>query len=144
MSWIQDSEVLLKEHNHTACSRLAGLRADIERVSLTSDRQRGSRKKRLSVAISTVNPAQEVVSDIFDSNNQIIEEVRTLIKQILVPAKEAGLISYDSTTDFTEYLEKLLNQFKQHQQLSPLISRAIASIGKYDVLRLLAEEIDLT
>lgn len=144
VSWIQTSEIILKQHNHTACSRLAGLRAEIERVTLLSDKQRRSRKNRLSAAISTVNPAQEVVSDIYDSNNQIVEEVRSLIKQILIPAKEAGLINYDVSTDFSDYLETLLNNFKQHQQLSPLLSRAIASIGKYDVLRLLAEEIDLS
>ena len=65
-----------------------------------------------------------------------------MIKQIMIPAKDAGMINYDKNNDFTAYLESLLAQFKSHEQLAPGINSAIASIGKYDVLKIIAEEIE--
>ena len=145
LNWLIKTENLLKQHDHATCAKLAGLRAEIIGLQYTpGSNRRNLKKQKLSVATSTIQPAQEIVSNLYDSKNEKIEEVRTLIRQIIIPAKEAGLINYNAKDDFTDYLESLLNQFKQHAQLSPLISRAIATIGKYDVLRLLAEEIDLT
>ena len=70
------------------------------------------------------------------------DTVRKLIKQILIPAKEAGLIRSENIVDFGLYLESLLQQFKQHPQLASSINNAIGLIGKFDVLRIMAEEIE--
>ena len=155
--WLKESEILLKTHNYTETSLLAGLRATIIKEKKNVDTaERNKRKNVIYQAVSTVDAAQQIL---FDINNKLVEKingVRTLIKQILIPAKEAGLIKTPKeegflknlftknkdNVDFTAYLETLLQQFKQNQQLAPSINNAIILIGKFDVLRIMAEEID--
>jgi hypothetical protein len=103
---------------------------------------RNKRKQIFSKAIQTINPAQDILFVLYKVLTEKIDVVRVLIRQILVPAKEVGFIKYDSSVDFTQYIESLLHQLKSHEQLKASINSAIASIGKIDVMRLLAEEIE--
>ena len=140
--WLKDSETLLKKYNYSETSLLAGLRANILKEQKSEERRK--RKQIISQALTTIDVAQNIL---FTLNKQLedkINTVRTLIRQILIPAKEAGLITQENITDFSQYLESLLQQFKQHQQLAPSINNAIALIGKFDVLRIIAEEIDFS
>ncbi|MDR2684135.1 MAG: hypothetical protein LBB53_01985 [Prevotellaceae bacterium] len=144
LQWLKDSENLLKTYNYSEMSLLAGLRANIIKEIKSVDSERNKRKRIVHQALSTVDEGQKVL---FDINKQLLEKVnnvRTLIRQILIPAKEAGLINKTEIVDFTQYLESLLQQFKKHQQLAPSINNAVAMIGKFDVLRIIADEIDFS
>ncbi len=140
--WLKESEELLKRFNYTECAELASFRSSILHENSIPDLGRTTKRKRtFSKALATFQPAQIVLLKIYKPLEEKIETVRNLIRQILVPAKEAGMIQYDPSVDFTQYLESLLRQFQAQEQLAPSINSAIASIGKYDVLRILAEEI---
>jgi len=141
--WLINLENLFKKYNYTEAAEIAGYRANILASTACEDGKRIKKRKVMNTAaMQTIQPVQQILSDISNRLEEKIEVVRTLINQILIPAKDAGMIKYDSKTDFSLYLESLLAQFKSHEQLAPGINSAIASIGKYDVLRILAEEIE--
>ncbi|MDR1345689.1 MAG: hypothetical protein LBK03_03180 [Bacteroidales bacterium] len=144
MEWLMESERLLKKYNYAEVSLLAGLRAEILKEEILCNAERRKKKLIVARALSTVDAAQKVLFNIFDRLNEKIESVRVLIRQIIVPAKEAGIIKPENIDDFTAYLEDLLQQFKNHKQLAPGINNAIVTVGKFDVLRILAEEIDFS
>lgn len=141
MQWLKISEDLLKKYNYNEASLLAGLRANILKEEKTVE-VRKKRKQIVSQALASIDSGQNVLFSINKNLSDKIDTVRTLIKQILIPAKEAGLISSENIADFGQYLESLLRQFKQHPQLASSINNAIGLIGKFDVLRIIAEEIE--
>jgi hypothetical protein len=143
MTWLKESEEMLKNFQYGESAQLAGLRATILSEFFPLQPTRNRRRQIFSKAIQTINPAQDVLYNLYKILTEKIEVVRVLLRQILVPAKEAGLIQYDPSTDFTLFIESVLQQLKSHDQLKPSINSAIASIGKIDVMRLLAEEIEL-
>ena len=53
--------------------------------------------------------------------------------------RNAGLVSLDGVTDMTETINTLLRQLSLNEQLSSGINGAIASIGKADVMRTIAQ-----
>jgi hypothetical protein len=143
LTWIRELEDLLKKYGYRETAEITGHRASILSNANRVDKQKRklSRKKRLA-ALATVQPIQQLLSDKCMELEDKIDAVRIMIKQILLPAKDAGMFTYDPKTDFSSYLESLLTQFKSHEQLAPGINNAIASIGKYDVLKIIAEEIE--
>jgi hypothetical protein len=142
--WLKNSEELLKKYNFNEVSLLSGLRASILQEEKSVEIVRKKRKIVIAKAIGTVDAAQNILYTISKQLNDKIETVRTLIRQILIPAKEAGIIKQEDCTNFTEYVEHLLQQFKQNTQLAPSINNAIGLIGRIDVLRIIAEELDFS
>ena len=143
IKWLKKNEDFCTQLNFVESAELAGLRSTILfEITETKENKNLKRKRIIAKALETINPAQSVLQHRFKLLNDKIEMVQNLIKQILVPAKDAGIIQYNSSIDFSGYLETLLLQFKKHEQLAPSINNAIALIGKYDVLRILAEEIE--
>ncbi len=144
MEWLEELEVIFKKYNYTQCAEIAGYRASIisPAIIVRSEKRSQKRKQQYHKALSSIQPVQQLLSDKSDELNNKIDHVRLLLRQILIPAKDAGMIIYDPPTDFTVFMESLLLQFKNHEQIAPGINNAIATIGKYDVLRLLAEEIE--
>lgn len=144
LHWLEELESIFEKYNFTQCAEIAGYRASIiSSYSLVTEKRTQKRKQINQSALSTIQPVQQILSDKSNELNEKINQVRTLIKQILIPAKDAGMINYDPKTDFTAFIETLLIQFKSHDQVRSSINSAIALIGKYDVMRILAEEIEL-
>lgn len=143
INWLEELEKIFKNYNYTQCAEIAGYRASVISFSLfnNGDKRSQKRKQQFQKAFSSVQPVQQLLSAKTDELNGKIDNVRILLRQILIPAKDAGITNYDTSTDFTEFMESLLIQFKKHDQIAPGINNAIAIIGKYDVLRILAEEI---
>ncbi len=143
MTFIKNLEDLLKKYGYRETAEISGYRAAIlNNMNSIDKKKRTSSKVKRQAALATVQPIQQLLSDKLNELEQKIETVRSMIKQIMIPAKDAGMINYDKNNDFTAYLESLLAQFKSHEQLAPGINSAIASIGKYDVLKIIAEEIE--
>ncbi|MBL4745543.1 MAG: hypothetical protein JKY08_04175 [Flavobacteriaceae bacterium] len=143
ITWLQDLEAVFKKYNFTECAEIAGYRAAVLASSQSFDVKRVKKRKlREQVALESVQPVQQILSDRSNLLLDKIEQVRTLVKQILIPAKDAGMIKYDSKMDDTLFMENLLIQFKAHEKVRPSINNAIALLGKYDVIRILTEEIE--
>ncbi len=141
--WLKATEELCQQFNLVECAELAGFRSAILHAASIHESSANTKRKRVfTKALETVQPAQALCADRFRKLDDKIETVRQLIRQILVPAKEAGCIQYDPMVDFTAYIEPLLQQFRKHEQLAASINGAIALVGRHDVILILAEEID--
>lgn len=143
INWLEDLEKILKKYKYSQCAAIAGYRSTIISKSMMVTIKRAERKKMtFNQAMSSIQPVQQILSDKSNELTEKIEQARILIRQIIIPAKDAGMINYDKNTDFTVFIESLITQFKTHDQVAPLINNTLASIGKYDVMRILAEEIE--
>lgn len=143
MSWLQELENIFQKYNFTQCAEIAGYRANIMSNYYQIGNRRIHKRKHLNqIGLSSVQPIQKILTDKSQELNDKIEQVRILIKQILIPAKDAGMIEYDHNKDINLFMESLLFQFKSHEQVRPLINNAIVLIGKYDVIRILIQEIE--
>ncbi len=141
--WLQATEALCQRYNLVESAELAAHRSLILHENSLSDASVNSKRKRIfSRALETIHPVQALCAERFRKLDEKVDTVRSLLRQILVPAKAAGCIRYDPAVDFGAYLESLLQQFRQHEQVSASINGAIALIGKQDVILILAEEID--
>ena len=96
-----------------------------------------------SKAASTVNEAQDILFSINAALRDNIDKVTTLVRQIMVPAKEAGIIQPPESQDITSYVENLLAQFKNHEQLKSSIYNAETLVGRFDLLRIIANELNM-
>jgi hypothetical protein len=141
--WLRETEEILKKYNFREASELAGLRAEILAASKFESNPRNRRKAQIQKALETVNVAQNIVGRRQGQLEEKIEHVRAVIKQITTIAKQAGYINFKQGDNFAFFLEKFIADMQQHSQLKPSINGAIATIGKYDTLRILAEEIEL-
>lgn len=143
LHWLKVTEELCQKYNLAECAELAGHRSVIVHAGSLHDPSVNSKRKRIfSKALETVQPVQAICISCFRKADEKVETVRSMLRQILVPAKEAGCIQYDPEVNFGTYLESLLQQFRKHEQLSAGINGAIALVGKSDLLLILAEEID--
>lgn len=143
ITWLKDLETVFKKYDFTESAEIAGYRSAVLASSQSFDVKRVKKRKLMDqLALESVQPVQQILSDRSNLLQEKIEQVRTLVKQILIPAKDAGMIKYDPKMDYTLFMENLLTQFKAHEHVRPSINNAIALIGKYDVIRILTEEIE--
>lgn len=136
--WMGRAEAVLKGYDMPECSRLAGLRATILSTQLAVSAA-GKRRQVTEHCLDSINVAQEVVNTPYEAVNAKVEGVHTLFRQIIIPMRNAGLVSLDGVTDMTETINTLLRQLSLNEQLSSGINGAIASIGKADVMRTIAQ-----
>ncbi|WP_124981330.1 hypothetical protein [Nonlabens xiamenensis] len=143
IEWLRHMEDQLRQYGYAESAELAGFRASIIDGQQEMAKKSGSRSKRKRLAaLATVQPVQQLLTDRYRELEAKIESVRSMIKQILVPAREAGMIRHQPGMEFTAFIESLLQQFQRHEQLAPSIQSAIASLGRQDVIRIIAEEIE--
>ena len=143
--WLKQTETIFLNYGFVESADLAGIRAALLVTEIDPSMTRAMRKKiQLSRSLSSIQQVQLLITSKYKSLNEKLEQVRMLIKQILIPAQAAGMIHEPNGTGFNIYLEGLLHQFQRHEQLGPSINNAIAMVGKFDVLRILAEEIEFT
>ncbi len=145
LSWLSETEALFKEHNYSQVSKLAGLRAEILAIGYESLKRREKQRAQNQRSLATIGVAQDIVQERYQRLADKIEKVREILKQIILVAKEAGFLeqSMISGENFTQFVEQFLWQMRNHEQLKPSINLAIATVGKYDTMRIIAEEIEL-
>lgn len=131
--WLSNAEDLLQHYGMPECAQIAGLRA-----SLASN-EKQSRQEKREAALATVNSAQDIIYNIYTKANINVENAYTLFRQIIVPMRTAGIINIDGIIDLTGYVNDLLRQMLANEQLSASVNGAIASVGKADVIRIIAE-----
>lgn len=141
-SWLQSTEELLKKYNYSIASSFASIRAELLAINFESISVKEKRKKRQHKALQTIQTAQITLHKKQQALDEKIEQVRTVLKQIIVVTKQAGMLQIERGQDMTYFLESFLMQLQQHKQVSATVNNAIASIGRFDVLRLLGEEIE--
>jgi len=146
LDWLTLLESELEKHNIPQSAQIAGYRSSIIAVAFDPEIERRThrKKKQFHRAVVSVQPVQQILSDKHAELDIKITQVRELLRQVLIAAKDAGMVRYDPKTNFTDFLESLILKLKHHEQIGPEINSGIASIGKTDFLRLMAEEIDVS
>ncbi|MFO7869395.1 MAG: hypothetical protein R6U95_08885 [Bacteroidales bacterium] len=145
LDWLKNTENFFEKYNYVQCAEIAGYRASILAGQITISEKRSLQKKYVrKKAIETIQPVQQILSHKYEEINSKLENVRSLIKQILVPAKEMGLISYQKNIDLNSYIESLMLELKKNKQVAPLLNSAIITVGKYDVIRIIADELEFS
>lgn len=135
LDWLTKTSEMLKQFGYAESSAIAGIKADV----LAKVAEKQSRKEKIAAMLATINPAQAIVLALYTPLNEKVENVRTFLTQVLTQIKEAGLLQYDSNSDFTLFINNLFEQLKSNEQLSGSINNAVSNLGYTDVLRLLAE-----
>lgn len=135
LDWLTNTSEMLKKFGFAESSSIAGIKADV----LAKVAEKQSRKEKIVAILATINPAQTIVLRLFTPLNEKVENVRTFLTQVLTQIKEAGMLQYDSNSDFTLFINNLFEQLKNNEQLSGSINNAVSNLGKNDIVRLLAE-----
>lgn len=141
--WLKQTEEVLKRYNFRESAELAGLRAEILASSKMDGSPKTRRKTIVQKALETVYIAQSVVARRQGQLEDKIDQVRAVIRQITTLAKQAGYIKFKQGDDFAFFLEKFISDMQQHPQLNPSINGVLGTIGKYDTMLILAEEIEV-
>jgi len=135
LDWLTQTSAQLKQFGFAESSAVAGIKADM----LAKLAEKQNRKEKIAAMLATINPAQAIVLALYTPLNEKVENVRTFLTQVLTQIKEAGMLQYDNSTDFTAFINNLFVQLKNNEQLSGSMNNAISNIGHTDVLRLLTE-----
>lgn len=138
LSWLHDAETTLKEYNRPESAQLAGLRSSIIVSQMSQSTVRACRRCVDEKCVSTINPAQNIISALHNNLDSKLEAVHVLFRQILIPMRINNMIVLDGINDMTDYINSLLRQLSLNEQLSTNINGAVASIGKADTVRLIA------
>lgn len=141
--WLKNTEEFFQNYNYVECAVVAGYRASLVASKINVYEQRTKNKKLIrKKALETIQPVQNILTTKYDEIHSKLENVRSLIRQILVPAKEVGLISYEKGVDLNSFIESLIVELSKNKQIAPLLNNAIITVGKFDVIRIMAEEIE--
>jgi len=140
--WLLDTEGVMKKHNISKCSELAGLRSKIIAASYASESKISKKKRQLSVATSIIYEAQSAVLSVLEPMESRLEEARNAIRQLLGVAYQANMANRH--LDFNQMIQRLWADFSAHEQLKGAIANILVLVNRSDALRLLAEEIDLS
>lgn len=140
--WLLDTEEIMKKHNISKCSEIAGLRSKIIATSYAREPKVSKRKRLFSVATSIIYDAQSTVLSSLEPMESRIEEARNSIRQLLGVAYQADMAN--PNMDFNQMVQTLWATFSTHEQLKGAVASILVLVNRSDALRILAEEIDIS
>lgn len=141
--WLKKAEEVLKKYNYSESSEIAGLRSQLLIVDQNSKKKVSKRKSSMQRYIKTIDPAQTVVLHLQKSLELKIENTREVIRQLIGAANQLELIGFLESSDLNLLINNLFFKIKRNEQLGPVLNNAITTFGKFDVIRLFAEELTL-
>ena len=144
MSWITDTEEILKTYNISETSELAGLRSRILSPKFSDSRNVSVKKMQLKIASEVLYDVQNTVLKVLKPYETKIDECRELIKQLLSIVNQTGTIKYDDDIEFQNFINNIWSIFISHNQLKPGAVKLQALVSHTDILRIIAEEINLS
>lgn len=143
LNWIRSTEEILKKFGYAECAVLAGLRGKLLTPEFIEDRRSSRKKDQFRVASEIVFDCQNTILRLIEPMSAKIDEARNIITQILLVLKPAGIIDYDPSLDFNNFIQGLWLMLKTNDQVGGGISKILALVGSSDAIRILADEIDL-
>ena len=138
--WLNNIEEIMKKYNFSEASEISGLRSQLLLDEPDLDIKRNKRKSKLQRYIKTITPAQTVTLHLQKSLEIKVESARDIVKQLLIAADQLGLTESIASANLNLRIDTLLIQLEKHEQLNPLIKNAFSILGKFDTIRLMAEE----
>jgi hypothetical protein len=142
MQWIQDVETICKESNLSETAELAGFRSKIVAQDLANTR-RLAKKEKTKVASEIMYDLQHLVLSVSRPYERKIHECRDIVRQLLGIIQQSGAITYDSKIGFQVLVDSIWSMLSNQSQLKPGAAKLKSLIPEQDILRIIAEEIDL-
>lgn len=143
-SWMKETEEILKNNGLSEVSEIAGLRAKILATRYSEDQRNSAKKQQSKVSAEILYDTQALVLKIIKPYEARVEECRELISHLLNIVNQSEAIRYNSESDdFQQFLNQLWTLFTNHQQLKPGAVKLQSYLSQQDILRIMAEEINL-
>lgn len=142
IAWTKSTESILASYTISDVAELAGLRSKL--LSLRQAHGSGTtRRERYKVASDLLYEIQHVVLVIVKPHEEKVAECRALVRQLLSLVSQSGALPYDTTISLDVFLDRVWSAISRHDQLKSSAARLRSILVPSDVMRLLAEEIDL-
>lgn len=138
--WLLATEDVLKGLNLPESSMFAVKRAVLS--SFIPD-SRNKKKEVLQLGASTLTEAQHDLWEVYTPYATILNNSTTLIEQLLAVIYQTKQFKYDTSEDFTQFLEQVWKFCCNHEQLKGISSQILSMINQSDVLIIMAEKIAL-
>jgi hypothetical protein len=143
-AWMKATEEVLKNNGLSETAELAGLRSKILATRFNDEQRTSAKKQQTKVAAEILYEVQANVVKIIKPYEARIEECRELISHLLNIVSQSEAMKFNpQTDDFQIFLNNLWNLFISHQQLKPGAVKLQSYLSHHDILRIMAEEINL-
>lgn len=142
--WMKEIEVILKNNRISECAVIAGYRSKIIAPLFTEPQKRSIKKRQLQIASEIMFELQDTVLSAVKPHEIKVNEAKDLLIHLLSIVKQSGALKYTDQTDFQEFIISVWQLCSTHEQLKLATIKILTLISQIDVLRIIAEEINLT
>lgn len=142
-SWLKNTEQILLDNNQSAVSELSALRAKIYAESFSKSQIIQKRKYQIAVAGNILYEVQQCVQGVLAPRQQIIDECRYLLRQLIQFIAQAKVIKFKQETAFDIFIADLWLLMCSSEQLKPSILVLKSKLSINDIQLLIAAEVDL-
>jgi hypothetical protein len=142
-TWMKDTETILKNNRLSECAVIAGYRSKIISPLFSDHQERSTKKRQLQIASAIMFELQHTIVSVVKPYEAKVAEARDLVIHLLSIVKHSGAISYTDLTNFQEFVTSIWLLCSTHEQLKPSSIKILTLISKIDVLRIIAEEVNL-
>jgi len=139
--WLKSTEEILKKYNYSEASEVSGLRSQLLITDVDSKQKRNKRKSNFRRYLKTIAPAQTVVLHLQKSLEIKIENTRDIVKQLIIAADQLEVLESKNGANLNLHIDYLFIKLEQNEQLKPAVKNAFSILGKFDTIRLMAEEL---
>ena len=142
-NWMKETEGILKNHRIPECAVIAGYRSKVMTPLFTETQKRSIRKRQLELASEMMFDVQNTVLSVMKPHETKVNEAKDLLIHLLSIIKQSESIKYTDRTNFQEFVNSIWNLCSTHEQLKQGSVKILSLVSQTDVLRILAEEINL-
>jgi len=141
LKWLRNNEYILHKHGYAECAEMAGLRSKLLTPEFIDARRTVKKKEKLRLASEIIYDSQSIILRLIRPLEEKLNEARIIINQILLVVKPWGIIEFDISSDFTNFIQGIWLMLKGNEHVGGGISKVLTLVNQSDAIRILAEEI---
>lgn len=141
--WMKEIEMILKNNRISECAIIAGYRSKIIAPLFTEPQKRSVKKRQLQIASGIMFELQDTVLSVVKPHEMKVSEAKDLLIHLLSIVKQSGALKYTDQTNFQEFIISVWQLCSTHEQLKLATIKILTLVSQTDVLRIIAEEINL-
>ena len=142
-NWMIETETILKNNNIAQCSTIAGFRSKIIVPLFEETKGRSQKKKQMQIAAESMFEIQDTVLNVLKPFEQKVSEARDLLRHLLNVLKQSGAVKYTDEVNFQDFINIIFKLFLTHEQLKLSMVGILTLVSQIDILRIIADEIEL-
>jgi hypothetical protein len=141
--WMKEVETILKNNRIAECAVIAGYRSKILVPLFAESQKRSTKKQQLQLSSEIMFDLQDTVLSVIKPHEIKVHEAKDILIQLLSIVKQSGALKYTDTTNFQEFIVRIWQFCSTHEQLKPGTIKILTLVSQIDVIRIIAEEINL-